>query len=99
MIHFTNHKNSKFGAKKLFSKKIPQARINENDTWRKWRRWRKVFRHSATNATFAILRIQEKGIDFQGKRVLKWISTDFLGMSVNVSARLVNLLILNSRYK
>ena len=50
--------------------------------WRKWRRWRKVFRPSATNATSAILRIQERGIDFQGKRVLKWISTDFLGMSV-----------------
>ena len=31
--------------------------INENDMWRKWRRWRKVFRHSATNVSSAILRI------------------------------------------
>ena len=29
------------------------------------------------NATSAILRIQEKGIDFQGKKVLKRIFTDF----------------------
>ena len=62
----SNFLRHNFRAKELFSKKIPQARINEN-------------------ATSAILRIQEKGIDFQGKRVLKWIFTDFLGMSVNVS--------------
>ncbi|MBR5444257.1 MAG: hypothetical protein IKV22_07720, partial [Paludibacteraceae bacterium] len=41
-----------------------------------------VFATSATNVSFAILSIQEKGIDFQGKRVLKWISTDFWEMSV-----------------
>ena len=32
-----------------------------------------------------ILRNEERSIDFQWKRVLKWISTDYLGMSVNVS--------------
>ena len=42
---------------------------------------------SATNVSSAILSIQERGIDFQGKRVLKWISTDFLEMSVNVSVK------------
>jgi hypothetical protein len=63
MIHFTNHKNSKFGTtfarKNFFLKKIPQARINEN-------------------ATSAILRIQEKGIDFQGEGMLEAIPADFL---------------------
>ena len=53
--------------------------------WRKWRSWRNGGILSATAATFVILRIQERGIDFQWKRVLKWISTDFLGMSAAVS--------------
>ena len=36
---------------------------------------------SATNVSFAILRIQERGIDFQGEKSLKRISTDFLSDS------------------
>ena len=69
-----------FGTRKLFSKKHNKRRTQT--TCGGSGGGGGIFRHSATNVSFAILRIQERGIDFQGKRVLKWISTDFLGMSV-----------------
>ena len=56
--------------------------------WRKWRNGGKYSRYSATNVSSVILRIQERGIDFQGKRVLNAIATYFLRISKNVSVEI-----------
>ena len=48
--------------------------------------WHFEIIENANNANNVILRNYEWSIDFQGERMLKWISADFLRMSENVFA-------------